>query len=146
MGGPQQEQPDRSGRDRRLRDDIAGGGGGVKVTGGPVARPATGFFSWSKSASGEGLEIPGSFSNFSTGDPNSYEVYLGYPLTGARSPVRLVHDPVLGVDSAAYKGVVTRPPELQGDLVLYAGSLAAAVILVALTVILADRRRKKREE
>jgi len=116
------------------------------VTGGPEASPATVFFSWSKSAIADGLEIPVSYSNFSTGDPNSYEVYLGYPLTGARFPVRLVHDPVLGVDSAAYKGVVTRPPELQGDLVVYAGSLAAAVILVALTVILADRRRKKREE
>src|SRR5207249_4944673 len=153
MGGPQQEQPDRSGRDRRLPDDAGDdrtrqrpdGEAGINVTGGPVASPATVFFSWSKSAIADGLEIPVSYSNFSTGDPNSYEVYLGYPLTGARSPVRLVHDPVLGVDSAAYKGVVTRPPELQGDLVLYAGSLAAAVILVALTLVVADRRRKRRE-
>src|SRR5439155_1682451 len=126
----------------RSWDDVnafAGGEAGINVTGGPVASPATVFFSWSKSAIADGLEIPVSYSNFSTGDPNSYEVYLGYPLTGARSPVRLVHDPVLGVDSAAYKGVVTRPPELQGDLVLYAGSLAAAVILVALTLVVADR-------
>jgi len=133
----------------RSWDDVnafADGEAGINVTGGPEASPATVFFSWSKSAIADGLEIPVSYSNFSTGDPNSYEVYLGYPLTGARFPVRLVHDPVLGVDSAAYKGVVTRPPELQGDLVVYAGSLAAAVILVALTVILADRRRKKREE
>src|SRR5207249_37273 len=113
--------------------EFAQGEAGINVTGGPAASPATVFFSWSKSAIADGHEIPVSYSNFSTGDPNSYEVYLAYPLAGARSPVTLVHDPVLGVDSAAYKGVVTRPPELQGDLVLYAGSLAAAVILVALT-------------
>src|SRR3989441_811949 len=127
-------------------NEFADGEAGINVTGGPEASPATVFFSWSKSAIADSLEIPVSYSNFSTGVPNSYELYLAYPLTKARSPVRLVHDPVLGVDSAAYKGVVTRPPELQGDLVLYAGSLAAAVILVALTVIVADRRRKKREE
>src|SRR6266581_488108 len=127
-------------------NEFAQGEAGINVTGGPAASPATVFFSWSKSAVADGLEIPVSYSNFSTGDLNSYEVYLAYPLTGARSPVTLVHDPVLGVDSAAYEGVVTRPPELQGDLVLYAGSLAAAVILVALTLVVADRRRKKREE
>src|SRR5256712_2539502 len=51
-----------------------------------------------------------------------------------------------GLDVAAYEGVVARTPELQGDLVLYAASLAAAVFLIALTLIVADRRRKKREE
>src|SRR5438445_1616096 len=127
-------------------NEFADGQAGINVTGGPEASPATVFFSWSKSAIADGLEIPVSYSNFSTGVPNSYELYLAYSLTKARSPVRLVHDPVLGVDSAAYKGVVTRPPELQADLGLYAGSLAASVILVALTVIVADRRRKKREE
>ena len=119
---------------------------GINVTGGPETSPATVFFSWSKSAIADGREIPVTYSNFSTADPNSYEVYLAYPLSGAQSVVRLVHDPVLGVDSAAYKGIVTRPPELQGDLVLYAGSLVAAVLLVALTLVVADRRRKKREE
>jgi len=86
------------------------------------------------------------YTNVSTGDPNSYELYLAYPIGATGSPVKLVHDPVLGVDSAAYKGVVTRTPELQGDLVLYAASLAAAVFLIALTLMIADRRRKKREE
>ena len=119
---------------------------GINVTGGSEMSPATVFFSWSKSAIADGIEIPVSYSNFSTGAPNTYEVYLAYPLSGSGSPVRLVHDPVLGVDSAAYKGIVTRPPELQGDLVLYAGSLFAAVFLVALTLIVADRRRRKREE
>src|SRR5207247_158010 len=89
---------------------------GINVTGGPVASPATVFFSWSKSAIADGLEIPVSYSNFSTGDPNSYEVHLGYPLTGARSPVRLVHDPVLAVDSAAYHGVgPLRPRDSEGE-------------------------------
>src|SRR2546427_10236042 len=126
-------------------NEFAQGEAGINVTGGPAASPATVFFSWSKSPTAGRHQIALSDSNFSTGDPNSYELYLAYPLTGARSPVTLVHDPVLGVDSAAYEGVVTRPPELQGDLVLYAGSLAAAVILVALTLVVADRRRKRRE-
>jgi len=127
-------------------NEFAEGEAGINVTGGPDTSPATVFFSWSKSAIADGIEIPVSYSNFSTGAPNTYEVYLAYPLSGSGSPVRLVHDPVLGVDSAAYKGIVTRPPELQGDLVLYAGSLFAAVFLVALTLIVADRRRRKREE
>ena len=119
---------------------------GINVTGGPETSPATVFFSWSKSAFADGREIPVTYSNVSSGDPNSYKLYLAYPMSAAQSQVKLVHDPVLGVDSAAYKGIVTRPPELQGDLVLYAGSLVGAVVLVAFTLLVADRRRKKREE
>ena len=88
--------------------------------------------------------IPVTYSNVT--NPNSYELYLAYPMSTGRADVKLVHDPVLGVDSAAYEGIVRRPPELQGDLVLYAGSLIAAVVLIAVTMIVADRRRKKREE
>ena len=122
------------------------GEAGINVTGGPTLSPATVFFSWSKSAFADAREIPVTYSTVSTGDPNSYELYLAYPMTTGQSTVKLVHDPVLGVDSAAYEGIVTRPPELQGDLVLYAGSLIAAVFLIAVTMIVADRRRKKREE
>ncbi len=127
-------------------NEFAQGEAGLNVTGGPTTSPATVFFSWSKSAIADGREIPVTYTNVSTGDPNSYELYLAYPISASGSPVRLVHDPVLGVDSAAYEGVVTRTPELQGDLVVYAASLAAAVFLIALTLIVADRRRKKREE
>ncbi len=133
----------------RSWDDVnqfAQGEAGINVTGGPALSPATVFFSWSKSAFADGREIPVTYSNVSTGDPNSYELYLAYPMTAGQSQVKLVHDPVLGVDSAAYQGVVTRPPELQGDLVLYAASLAAAVFLIALTLVVADRRRKRRDE
>jgi hypothetical protein len=118
---------------------------GLNVTGGPPTSPATVFFSWSKSAIADGREIPVTYTNVSTGDPNSYELYLAYPISASGSPVKLVHDPVLGVDSAAYEGVVTRPPELQGDLVLYAASLAAAVFLIALTLFVADRRKRREE-
>jgi hypothetical protein len=118
---------------------------GVNVTGGSDTNPATVFFSWSKSAFAAGREIPVVSSNFNTGDSNSYGLYLMYQMGATPSGIKIVHDPVLGVDSAAYKGIVTRPPELQGDLVLYAGSLAAAVFLVALTLIVADRRKKRDE-
>src|SRR5881296_3100539 len=127
-------------------NEFAEGEAGLNVTGGPPTSPATVFFSWSKSAIADGREIPVTYTNISTVSPNSYELYLAYPISGSGSRVKLVHDPVLGVDSAAYEGVVARTPELQGDLVLYAASLAAAVFLIALTLIVADRRRKKREE
>src|SRR5256885_2037847 len=127
-------------------NEFAQGEAGLNVTGGPTTSPATVFFSWSKSAIADGRELPVTYTNISTVSPNSYELYLAYPISGSGSRVKLVHDPVLGVDSAAYEGVVARTPELQGDLVLYAASLAAAVFLIALTLIVADRRRKKREE
>jgi len=117
---------------------------GFNVTGGPPTNPATVFFSWANSAFADGRVIPVTYSNVT--NPNSYELYLAYPMSTGRADVKLVHDPVLGVDSAAYEGIVRRPPELQGDLVLYAGSLIAAVVLIAVTMIVADRRRKKREE
>src|SRR2546428_8578259 len=126
--------------------ESAEGEPGLNVTGGPPTSPATVFFSWSKSAIADGREIPVTYTNISTVNPNSYELYLAYPISGSGSRVKLVHDPVLGVESAAYEGVVARTPELQGGLVLYAASLAAAVFLIALTLIVADRRRKKREE
>ncbi len=131
----------------RSWDDVnrfAQGEAGFNVTGGPPTNPATVFFSWSKTALANDHVIPVTYSNVT--NPNSYELYLAYPVGTGQSEVKLVHDPVLGVDSAAYEGIVTRPPELQGDLVLYAASLAAAVFLIALTIVVSDRRRKNRED
>jgi hypothetical protein len=118
----------------------------TNVTQADTTTPSTVFFSWSKSASANGLHIPVTASNFSGGSPGTYDVYLAYPMSPAQSAVTLVHDPVLGVDSAAYQGIVNRHPELQGDIVLYVGSLLAMVALVAVTIVVANRRRKKREE
>src|SRR5207249_10950044 len=66
------------------------------LTGGPPTNPATVFFSWSNSAFADGRVIPVTYSNVT--NPNSYELYLAYPMSTGRADVKLVHDPVLGVD------------------------------------------------
>jgi hypothetical protein len=121
---------------------------GINVTGGPSNDSSKVFFSWSKSAYANGQPIPVTFSSFAGAWPNTSDLYLAYPyrMGPGETTLRLVHDPVLGVESAAYEGIIRRQPELQGDLVLYAGSLAAMVVLVAVTIVLANRGRKKREE
>ncbi|HYU06597.1 MAG TPA: hypothetical protein VEM77_05410 [Thermoplasmata archaeon] len=116
----------------------------VNVTGGNPGRPASVFFAWSKTALAGSLPIPVGVTNITT-EP-TYEIYMAYSLRGAILPGPIVHDPVLGVHSVAYDGIVARSPELQGDVALYIGTLAAVAALVALTIVFAKRRRKKRED
>ena len=123
------------------RDDMA-----INVTGGPQTNSATVFFSWAKSAVADGQSVPVTFLNAGNVTPNASELYLAYPLGAGRASVKLVHDPVLGVDSAAYKGIISRQPPLQGDALVYGISLAAMAVLIGVTIVLANRRRKKREE
>ena len=132
----------------RSWDDINGfakGEGSVNVTGGPAGRSATAFFSWANTALADGRPIPAALTSLQT-ESNSYDMYLAYPVDSPQPHVNIVHDPTLGVESAVYRDIVTKAPELQGDLKLYAGSLAGMAVLVALTIVLANRRRKKREE
>lgn len=117
----------------------------INVTAGPPNNPTSIFFSWSTSAIANGARIPVTFASANGGSPNASEVYLAYPMASGPSSVRLVHDPVLGVQSAAYEGIISRQPGLQGDLVVYVGSLVAMVLLVAVTIVLVNRRRKKPE-
>jgi hypothetical protein len=78
-------------------------------------------------------------------DDDEYDLYLLY-MTGGGSITRLVHDPTIGVRSAAFEGIVSRPPPLQADFLLYGGTLAVMVALVAGTIVISNRRRKKREK
>lgn len=118
--------------------------GGVNVTGGSGEFPVTLFFSWAKTASADGRNVPVTLTEVSGGS-GSYEMYLIYSLGGL--PVsRLVHDPTFGVRSEAFEGIVSRPPPLQADYLLYGGTLVAMAALVGGTIFLANRRRKKREE
>src|SRR2546427_487745 len=118
----------------------------INVTGRSANSPARVFFSWSKSAFADGRQIPVTFSSAADGNPNRSELYLAYPMGASQPSVKLVHDPVLGVDSAAYEGIISRQPPLQGDALVYGVSLAAMAVLIAVTIVLANRRRKKREE
>jgi len=118
----------------------------ISVTGRSANSPARMFFSWSKSAFADGRQIPVTFSSAADGNPNRSELYLAYPMGASQPSVKLVHDPVLGVDSAAYEGIISRQPPLQGDALVYGVSLAAMAVLIAGTIVFANRRRKKREE
>jgi hypothetical protein len=122
------------------RDEAA-----VNVTAGPANSPATVFFSWSKSALVNGGTSSVMLSSFAGTDPTSHDVYLAFP-GPATSSVNLVHESVLGVDSAAYDGIVNRRPEIQGDITLYLVSLTGVAVLVAATIVVVNRGRKKRPE
>ena len=86
--------------------------------------------------------------SFAGPGPSTSDIYLAYPyqMAPTETSVSLVHDPVLGVDSAAYEGIISRQPPLQGDALVYGVSLAAMAVLIGVTIVLANRRRKKREE
>ncbi len=133
----------------RSWDDVhafAQGDGAVNVTGGPSGPPATVFFSWSKTAVANGLPVNATVVS-SEPEPTRYDLYLAYP-ERVPSAVRagIEHDPTLGVESAVYEHILGTSPELQADLVLYAGSFAAMALLVALTILAVNRRRKRGED
>ncbi len=113
---------------------------------GPSASSA--FFAWSNRASVNsvaGNVVPaGPFTNETTGD---YDLYLTYPQQAPGSlHVTIVHDPMMGVVSAAYLSALHPGPgpvlPFQGDAILYVVSLAAIAGLVAGTAFLVRRRRR----
>jgi hypothetical protein len=122
----------------------------VNVTndGGPAASSA--FFAWSNSASvngANGTVIP-SGPNANETVPGSYDLYLTYPQQAPGTMlVHVVHDPTIGVVSAAYLSSLHPGPgsplPFEGDAIVYAVSLAGIALLVAGTVIMVGRRRRK---
>jgi len=132
----------------RSWDDLNGfavGDAAMNVTGGPPGSPAIVFFSWAKSATVDGRDIPVALMSSTGLETGEYDLYLLY-LSGGQSIGQLVHDPTIGVRSEAFEGVVNRPPPLQADFLLYGGTLAAMAVLVIGTIVFANRRRKQREE
>ena len=125
--------------------DFAVDDAAMNVTGGPPNAPSLAFFSWAETATVDGSQIPVDWMTRSGSEAGEYDLYLFY-LTGGQSVVQLVHDPTIGVRSAAFEDVVSRPPPLQADYILYGGTLAAMAVLVIGTIVFANRRRKKREE
>lgn len=106
------------------------------------------YFAWSNFATVNGLPgavtTSGPFDNASTG---AHEVYLSYPRPASGSlHLTIVHDPVMGVVSAAYLGGPTgqTPLPFQADAFLYVVSLALIAALVGTTVFLVHRRRQAR--
>jgi hypothetical protein len=125
----------------------------VNVTGGGGERPGSVFFSWGNTAIAAGLRTDVALSNSSFG-LNSYSLYLAYPIAASQTSSLVVHQTALGVQSVLYDIVEStvpgRIPEVipavRWDLPLYAGTFAAVALLLALTVLLANRRRSKGED
>ncbi|OGS61097.1 MAG: hypothetical protein A3K59_04380 [Euryarchaeota archaeon RBG_19FT_COMBO_69_17] len=119
----------------------------INITSG--ARPSTMFFSWANNATADGVEGPlvVRSTHWSELPEEGYELLLAFPEGLDADLVRIVHDPTLGVVSAAYEGILLLPPppDLQGDALLYGVSLVAMAALVGTTVLLAGRRRRKGE-
>ncbi len=133
--------------DERSWDDTNGFAkdeGSLSIARGPAGESTTVFFGWSKTATANGVTIPVSLTSAAL-DPESYDVYFAYPMESPQTRVAIVHDPTLGVDSAAYRDILAQTPELRGDLPLYAGSVAVVALLVTLTIFVAGRRKKREE-
>ncbi len=121
----------------------------INVTNDMQQPSSSAWFAWSNHAEVNGhlaqVEATGPEMNDTTG---GYDLYLSYPrvMSGSNpAEVSIVHDPSMGVVSAAYQSIVNAPPvtpPIQPDVVLYAGTVGAMVALVAGTVLLARRRRR----
>lgn len=118
----------------------------VNVTNAPL--DSTMFFSWSNDALVDDVPtavIVSTEAEIGLGE-RYIEVRMAFPRAGGPATVRVFHDPALGVVSQAYEGILLRPPEptLQGDPFLYAVSLGAMAAVVVASVVLANRRRRRK--
>ncbi len=113
------------------------------------ATPSSAFFAWSNSATVNGevgsVTPSGPAYNDTSGD---YDLFLSYahPSSGSLQ-LHIVHDPTIGVVSAAYASLLHPGPgsplPFQSDAAAYAISLAAIAAFVAGTALLVRRRQRK---
>ncbi len=123
----------------------------VNVTNDSLQPASSAWFAWSDHAQVNGQQVPVDATGPEINDTSGgYDLYLSYPriLSGSNpDQVDIIHDPSLGVVSAAYQSIVNAPgitPPIQPDVVLYAGTVGAMVALVAGTVLLVRRQRRGR--
>jgi hypothetical protein len=138
--------------DNRSWDDLnefSSGDRAVNVTNDAGATSSSTFFAWSNLAyvdnHEESVGASDPIRNETTGE---YDLYLSYPQTTlSTTQLHIVHDPAMGVVSAAYASQIHPAPgsplPFQGDVVVYAASLAGIAALIAGTAILVRRRRQK---
>lgn len=111
--------------------------------------PSAVFFAWSTEASVDGHPQPVTLTGPASDDSLSgyYDMYLAYPPGGDLLPgsvVHVVHDPVMGVVSASYASLPSKPAigGLQSDTFLYGVSLALVAGLILASVVVVRRRRR----
>jgi hypothetical protein len=122
----------------------------VNVTNVPGTSPSYAYFAWSNEASVNGrtsqVAATGPQPNVTAG---AYDLYLSYPrVVSFPNPdqVEVVHDPTLGVVSAAYASLLAGIPGrgIQADLPLYIVSMAGVAAIVAGTALVTNRRRREK--
>ncbi len=122
----------------------------LNVTNDAGASSSSAYFAWSNTATVNGQTgtvIPsGPSENQTMPGSGAYDLYLTYPQQAPGvTQVHIVHDPTIGVVSAAY---LIGPPKgsplpFQGDALVYVASLVAIAAVVAGTAVLVSRRRSK---
>ncbi len=118
----------------------------VNMTNRDLSTPSSAFFAWSNTATVNGVEERVIPSELNETAPGNYNLLLTYPRPSTTSAqIRIVHDPTIGVVSAAYQAGPTQPPVLpfQGEPLVYGISLVAIAAFVVGTALLVDRRRKE---
>ena len=117
----------------------------VNVTGERSDRSASVFFSWTTNAVADGAPTQVTLASRQA-SPDSYNLYLAYGAVPMQSIATIEQRTALGVEGGVYQQILRAGPELHGDVWLYAGSLIGVSAVVALTIVLANRRRKRRGE
>lgn len=121
----------------------------LNVTNDAGTNASSAFFAWSNTAAVNGVRgtvVPsGPFENDTAG---VHDLYLTYPqqVPGVLQ-LHIVHDPTIGVVSAAYLSSLHPGPgpalPFQGDALVYGVSLAGIAAVVAGTAFLVRRRRRE---
>lgn len=127
--------------------EFSSGDHSVNVTAVSHGAMSSVFFSWQTQAKVNGVLQNVTATGREANDtvPGTWDLYLAYGGGGMSpgTPVRVDHDPNLGVVSVAYGSIVPVPPPLQGDYVVYAVTAGAVGALVLGSVVLATRGRRK---
>ncbi|MGI0148903.1 MAG: hypothetical protein ACREDF_05170 [Thermoplasmata archaeon] len=116
--------------------------GTVNVTRTEEEGSASVFFSWEKTALAQGGAVPVALTNPSL-PSSTYDLYFAYPLVAAQASAGVVHRTAFGVRSVVYDAVESLTPEIRGEPALFFASLSAVGVLVGLTIVIANRRRKR---
>ncbi len=117
----------------------------VNVTEHAGDRSATSFFSWSNTAKVGGAATPVELAK-GLGYSNPYDLTLVAGQGPSPDGTKVVQRFTLGVYSAVYEIRRVATPPVQADPLLYAGTIAAVSVLVAVSIVFANRRRKNRED
>ena len=116
----------------------------INVTASGLGRSSTVFFSWSNTALADGSPIPVALMNAPT-QPSPYDLTLTYAFGSPAPSTQVLQHATLGVRSTVYEIRRSAPgPGPQGDFILYVATFAGATAFVAMTIILANRRRSRK--